>query len=207
VHEHKRSAVNQRAVGIDTDSFASALRSVLREDPDVLLVGEMRDLESIRATLTVAETGHLVFGTLHTNDTAQALDRIVDVFPGEQQPQIRLQLANTLVGILSQQLVPRPEGGRVAAFEVLVGTPAVRNLVKEGKTRQLRNAIATGQKEGMQTLEAALSALVAAGVVSYEEAVARSVHPDEVRVPPPAPLTGVLGGAAEPAGRRGWSRR
>ncbi|MGH9188946.1 MAG: type IV pilus twitching motility protein PilT [Acidimicrobiales bacterium] len=180
LHSHKRSAVNQREVGIDTNSFADALRSVLREDPDVLLIGEMRDLESIRAALTVAETGHLVFATLHTNDSAQALDRIVDVFPAEQQPQIRLQLANTLAGILNQQLVTKVGGGRCAAFEVLVGNNPIRNLVREGKTLQIRNVVMTGYKEGMQTIEAALSDLVGRGIISYEEAVSHSSHPKEI---------------------------
>lgn len=181
VHTHKRSAVNQREVGEDTDSFPRALRSALREDPDVLLVGEMRDLESIQIALTIAETGHLVFATLHTNDTGQAVDRIVDVFPGERQDQIRIQLANSLSGIIHQRLIPRLHGGRVAAFEVLVATTPVRNLVREGKSRQLRNSVMTGQKEGMQTLEASLTALVRQGVISHEDAVARSLHPHDVR--------------------------
>ena len=181
VHKHKRSAVNQREVGEDTESFPRALRAALREDPDVLLVGEMRDLESIQIALTIAETGHLVFATLHTNDTAQAIDRIVDVFPGDRQDQIRVQLANSLSGIIHQRLLPRIGGGRVAAFEVLVATSAVRNLVREGKTRQLRNSVSVGQKEGMVTLEASLSALVRAGTVAYDDAVARSLHPHDVR--------------------------
>lgn len=185
LHIHKRSAVNQREVGSDTDSFADALRAALREDPDVVLVGEMRDPESIQAALTIAETGHLVLASLHTNDSAQSLDRIVDVFPSIQQPQIRLQLAHTLVGILNQQLIPRVGGGRVAAFEVLVGTSAICNLIREGKTRQIRNLVATGQRCGMHTLEAALSELVATGVVAYEEAVLWTIHPDEVRRPLP----------------------
>ena len=181
VHDHKVAAVNQREVGTDTFSFADALRSVLREDPDVLLVGEMRDPESISAALTIAETGHLVFASLHANDTAQALDRVVDVFTGDQQPQIRLQLANTLAGILYQQLIPRIGGGRIAAFEILVATAAVRNLIREGKTRQIRNVVATGQRDGMNTLEAALCDLVDLGVVSYEDALARSLFPKEVK--------------------------
>ncbi|WP_424216200.1 type IV pilus twitching motility protein PilT (plasmid) [Streptomyces sp. BI20] len=185
LHRHKRSAVNQREVGTDTDSFPSALRAALREDPDVLLLGEMRDPESISAALTIAETGHLVFATLHTNDTAQTLDRIVDVFPAEQQPQVRLQLAHTLAGVLNQTLVPRIGGGRVAAFEVLVGTSAIRNLIREGKTRQIRNLIATGHREGMQTLETGLNALVTAGVIAYEEAVRHTAHPDDIRRPHP----------------------
>ena len=183
VHRHKTAAVNQRQVGEDTDSFATALRSALREDPDVLLIGEMRDLETIQTALTVAETGHLVFATLHTNDTAQALDRIVDVFPAERQTQIRVQLANSLTAIVYQRLLPRVGGGRVAAYEVLVATSAVRNLVREGKTRQIRNLVATGQRDGMQTLEASLSGLVAAGSVRYEDAVAAATFPNEVAPP------------------------
>jgi twitching motility protein PilT len=183
VHEHKRSAVNQREVGEDTDTFADALRSCLREDPDVILVGEMRDLESIRFALTLAETGHVVFGTLHTNDTAQAVDRLIDVFPGDQQPQIRVQLASSLTGVIYQRLIPKIGGGMVAAYEVLTGTTPVRNLVKEGKANQLRNQIVTGSREGMQTLEMSLTELVAAGVVSYDEAVARSLFPRDVKRP------------------------
>ena len=183
VHDHGLSAVDQREVGDDTLSFNDALRSALREDPDVLLVGEMRDLESIRFALTIAETGHLVFATLHTNDVAQALDRIVDVFPGEQQTQIRVQLANTLSGICYQRLLPRIDGGLVAAFEVMVATPAVRNLIREGKTNQLRNILLTGQHDGMQTLEMSLSSLVHDRVVSSEEAAAVSLYPKEIGKP------------------------
>jgi twitching motility protein PilT len=180
VHRHRRSAVNQREIGEDATSFAEALRAALREDPDVLLVGEMRDLETIQITLTVAETGHLVFATLHTNDTSQALDRIVDVFPSERQGQIRLQLANSLSAIVHQRLVPRVGGGRVAAFEVLLATAPVRNLIREGKTAQIRNTITTSQKGGMQTLEMSLSSLVADGAVRHEDAVAVSLHPREI---------------------------
>ncbi|MCX5384162.1 type IV pilus twitching motility protein PilT [Streptomyces sp. NBC_00083] len=183
LHRHKRAAVNQREVGTDTDSFPAALRSALREDPDVLLLGEMRDPESISAALTIAETGHLVFATLHTNDTSQTLDRIVDVFPAEQQPQVRLQLAHTLVGILNQTLIPRTGGGRVAAFEVLTGTSAIRNLIREGKTRQIRNMISTGHREGMQTLEASINAHLAAGTIAYEEAVLHTAHPEDIQRP------------------------
>ena len=183
VHDHGLSAVDQREVGDDTLSFHDALRSALREDPDVLLVGEMRDLESIRFALTIAETGHLVFATLHTNDVAQALDRIVDVFPGEQQTQIRVQLANTLSGICYQRLLPRIDGGLVAAFEVMVATPAVRNLIREGKTNQLRNVLLTGQADGMQTLEMSLSSLVRDKIVSYEEAVSVSLYTKEIAKP------------------------
>ncbi|HJR26524.1 MAG TPA: type IV pilus twitching motility protein PilT, partial [Acidimicrobiales bacterium] len=194
LHSHKRAAVNQREVGVDTESFERALRSVLREDPDVVLVGEMRDLESIQIALTIAETGHLVFATLHTNDTAQALDRMIDVFPPHQQDQIRVQLANSLSGILYQRLIPRARGGLVAAFEVLLASPAVRNLVREGKTHQLRNVIATSQGEGMQTMEGALNELVAHDVISYETAMAYSLYPKELVKPAPvAPLPGQPG--------------
>lgn len=180
VHQHKVAAVNQREVGTDTASFAIALRAALREDPDVLLVGEMRDLETIQTALTIAETGHLVFATLHTNDTAQALDRIVDVFPGDQQSQIRVQLANALTGIVYQRLLPRTGGGRVAAYEVLLATSAVRNLIREGKTRQIRNVLSTASREGMQTLEQSLTGLVADGVVDHEVALGASIYPNEV---------------------------
>ena len=156
VHEHKMSAVNQRELGQDTLSFGRALRSVLREDPDVLLVGEMRDVETIAATLTIAETGHLVFATVHTNDAAQTLDRIVDVFPAEQQAQIRVQLAGSLQAIISQRLLPMVGGGRVAAFEILIATYAVKNIVRDGRTGQLRNQIATSARDGMRTLETSL---------------------------------------------------
>ena len=180
VHEHKRSLVSQREVGSDTASFPDALRAALREDPDVLLVGEMRDLESIRFALTIAETGHLVLATLHTNDTAQSLSRMIDVFPGDQQAQIRVQLAAALTAVVYQRLVPRVGGGMVAAYEVLVANSAARNLVKEGKTHQLRNVLVTGQREGMVTLEQSLSALVQAGVVRHEDAVPRSLYPKEI---------------------------
>ena len=198
VYDHKMAAVNQREVGDDTESFPKALRSALREDPDVLLVGEMRDLESIAFALTIAETGHLVFATLHTNDTAQALDRIIDVFPSDRQAQIRVQLANALTGIVYQRLLPRIGGGLVAAYEELVANSAIRNLVKEGKTNQLRNVVSTHQSEGMQTLEKALSEHVAAGTVDIETARLVSLYPKEVEAPKPV--------AAEPQGgkrRRG----
>lgn len=184
VHDHKRAAVNQREVGTDTESFHDALRSVLREDPDVLLVGEMRDLESIKFALTIAETGHLVFATLHTNDTAQSLGRMIDVFPAEQQAQIRVQLAAALSCVVYQRLLPRIGGGMVAAHEVLVATPAIRNLIKEGKTHQLRNSLVTGAQDGMVTLEQSLSALVQDGVVSEEDALARSIYPKDIESRP-----------------------
>jgi twitching motility protein PilT len=181
VHRHHRSMVVQREVGSDTHDFAGALRSALREDPDVVQVGEMRDLETIAATLTMAETGHLVFGTLHTNDTAQAIDRIVDVCPPSQQRQVQIQLSQTLAAVIHQRLVPRADGtGRVAVFEVMLGTPAVRNLIKEGKSNQLRNVVATGSTFGMYTLETDLRRLVREGVISIETATAETVHPGEL---------------------------
>jgi twitching motility protein PilT len=183
VHGNYCSAVSQREVGTDTDSFQRALRSVLREDPDVVLVGEMRDLESIATTLTIAETGHLVFATLHTNDSAQALDRIVDIFPTDRREQIQVQLASTLEGVVYQRLVPRVDGGLVAAYEVLIANHAVRNLVREGKTRQLRNVVGTHQQEGMQTLEMGLNALMAEGLIDYETALRVSLYPKEVETP------------------------
>lgn len=184
VHDHKMAAVNQREVGTDTATFSDALRSVLREDPDVLLVGEMRDLESIQFALTVAETGHLVFATLHTNDTAQSLGRMIDVFPAEQQAQIRVQLAAALSCVVYQRLVPRIGGGMTAAYEVLTATAAVRNLIKEGKTHQLRNSLVTGAQDGMQTLEQSLSHLVQTGVVTPEDAAARSLYPKDIDIRP-----------------------
>ncbi len=186
VHRSEVALVNQREVGDDVPTFEAGLRAALREDPDVVLVGEMRDLETIALTLTLAETGHLVFATLHTNDAAQTVDRVIDVFPEDQQEQIRTQLSMTLAAVIAQRLVPRIGGGRVAAYEVLMGTNAVANVIREGKVRQLRNMIATGQRDGMMLLEQSLSDLVAQGVVSADEARAHSVHPDEVQDPPPA---------------------
>jgi twitching motility protein PilT len=200
VHRHKRSAINQREVGGDTRSFERALRSVLREDPDVLLVGEMRDQESIQTTLTIAETGHLVFATMHTNDTSTALDRVVDVFPTDRQDQIRVQLAATLLGVIAQRLVPRVDVGMVAAFEVMFANPAVRNLVREGKTTQIRNAIISSQRDGAQTLEMDLTRLVAEGIVSHEEAAAHAIVPKDVK---PALTVAPLGAAADPLPRVG----
>jgi twitching motility protein PilT len=184
VHDHKRAVVNQREVGADTANFPDALRSVLREDPDVLLVGEMRDLESIRFALTVAETGHLVFATLHTNDTAQSIGRMIDVFPAEQQAQIRVQLAAALSCVVYQRLIPKIGGGMTAAYEVLTATPAVRNLVKEGKTHQLRNSLVTGAQDGMVTLEQSLSRLIQDGVVTEDDAVVRSLYPKDIDTRP-----------------------
>jgi twitching motility protein PilT len=184
MHDHKRAIVNQREVGLDTNSFGSALRAALRADPDVLLIGEMRDLESIQTALSIAETGHLVLASLHTNDTSQALARIVDVFPADQQAQVRTQLAAALTGIMYQRLIPRVGGGLVAAHEVLVANMAVRNLIKEGKTHQLRNAVVTGQREGMLTFEQSLSVLVATGTITHDDAVARSLYPRDLEPRP-----------------------
>ncbi len=184
VHDHKMAAVNQREVGTDTATFHDALRSVLREDPDVLLVGEMRDLESIQFALTVAETGHLVFATLHTNATAQSLGRMIDVFPAEQQAQIRVQLAAALSCVVYQRLIPKIGGGMTAAYEVLTATPAVRNLIKEGKTHQLRNSLVTGAQDGMVTLEKSLSQMIQDGIITEEDAVARSLYPKDIDARP-----------------------
>lgn len=180
LHANKKSVIEQREIGVDATSFAAALRSALREDPDVVLIGELRDLESIQIGLTVAETGHLVFGTLHTNDAAQAIHRLVDVFPAAQQQQIRIQLAGTLIAVVHQELLPRIGGGRVAAFEVLLATPAVRNLIRDNKVGQLRNVMLTSSSNGMCTLEAALGWLVRAGYVTEADALARSMFPQEV---------------------------
>jgi twitching motility protein PilT len=179
-HRHRVAAIDQREVGVDTQSFARALRSALREDPDVILVGEMRDPETIQFALTLAETGHLVFATLHTNDASQSLDRISDVFPPERQTQIRVQLSASLAAVVSQRLLPRIGGGLVAAFELLVANDAVRNLIREGRTHQLRNVIRSGRAEGMITLESALNELVADGRVSYEDAVGQSMRPADI---------------------------
>ncbi len=180
LYEHKVAMVNQREVGTDVHSFADGLRSALREDPDVILLGEMRDLESIAITLTLAETGHLVFATLHTNDAPQALDRVVDVFPAERRDQIRIQLASCLQGVISQRLLSATNGGRVAAYEVLMANDGVRNMLREGKTRQLRNSMISGQREGMQTLEMDLGRLVATGAISLQEAASVSAYPKEI---------------------------
>jgi twitching motility protein PilT len=180
VHEHKMSAVTQREIGQDSPSFERALRSALREDPDVLLVGEMRDIDSIQIALTMAETGHLVFGTLHTNDAPQAVDRIIDVFPAARQEQTRVQLAASLTAIVAQRLVPKIGGGMVAAFEILIATNAVRNLIREGRSNQLQNVMMTNSREGMQTLESSLGTLVQEGIVSYQDAFKVAAHPKEL---------------------------
>jgi twitching motility protein PilT len=169
-HKSKKSVVVQREVHYDTYSFSAALRSALRQDPDVVLIGEMRDLETISAAITIAETGHLVFATLHTNSAAQSIDRMIDVFPPHQQPQIRSQLANILMGICSQRLVPAIGGGRVVAAEVLVANPAVRNIIREGKSHQLDAVIQTGADQGMQTMDRTLVGLVQNGTITYDNA-------------------------------------
>lgn len=183
MHLHKKSIVNQREIGSDSKSFATALRAALRQDPDVILVGEMRDLETIATALTAAETGHLVFATLHTGSAAQTIDRIIDVFPPHQQHQVRVQLAETLQGIISQQLLPRVDRpGRVAAVEVLIATPAVRNLIREGKTHQIYSSIQTGMKYGMQTMDMALKNLYQAGIIEREEVYLRGSDPANLNV-------------------------
>ncbi|MGB3024065.1 MAG: type IV pilus twitching motility protein PilT [Candidatus Saccharimonadales bacterium] len=169
-HRSKQSVVVQREVHYDTYSFSVALRSSLRQDPDVVLIGEMRDLETISAAITIAETGHLVFATLHTNSAAQSIDRMVDVFPPHQQPQIRAQLSNILMAICSQRLVPAIGGGRVVAAEILIANPAVRNIIREGKSHQLDAVIQTGADQGMQSMDKTLVQLVQAGTVTYDEA-------------------------------------
>lgn len=169
-HKSKRSVVVQREVHYDTYSFSAALRSSLRQDPDVVLIGEMRDLETISAAITIAETGHLVFATLHTNSASQSIDRMIDVFPPHQQPQIRSQLANILQAIVSQRLVPALGGGRIVAAEILVANSAVRNIIREGKSHQLDAVIQTGADQGMQSMDRTLVNLVQSGTVSYDEA-------------------------------------
>jgi twitching motility protein PilT len=181
LHKHKHCIVNQREVGHDTQSFAMALKHVLRQDPDVILVGEMRDLETIQTALTAAETGHLVFATLHTQDAPQTIDRIIDVFPPFQQQQVRVQLAVTLQGVLTQQLLPTPDGmGRVAAAEILVATPAVQNLIREAKVHQIYSTMQAGAKYGMQTMDQALTSMVKGGRITYETAVERCHNVDEL---------------------------
>lgn len=182
IHPHKKSMINQREVGHDTLTWSNALKATLREDPDVILVGEMRDQETIAGTLTAAETGHLVFSTLHTCDASQTIERVVDVFPPHHQQQIRVQLSSVLEGVVSQQLVPHAAGvGRVPSVEVLIATPAIRNLIREGKTHQIYNAIQTGSKLGMQTMEQSLFELVQSKMVTADEALAHTMHPDDFK--------------------------
>ncbi len=182
IHDHKRCVINQREVGEDTKSFSNALKHVLRQDPDVILVGEMRDLETISTALTAAETGHLVFGTLHTQDAPQSIDRVIDVFPAHQQQQIRVQLASALQAVVTQQLLPRSSGrGRAAACEVLIATPAVRNLIREGKTHQVYSTMQGGGKYGMQTMDQSLAHLVRTSVVSMDVALERCHNEEDLR--------------------------
>lgn len=178
-HKSKKSVIVQREVHYDTYSFSAALRSSLRQDPDVVLIGEMRDLETISAAITIAETGHLVFATLHTNSAAQSIDRMIDVFPPHQQPQVRSQLSNILMAICSQRLVPTIGGGRVAAAEVLVATSAVRNIIREGKNHQLDAVIQTGADKGMQSMDRTLVSLIRAGTVTYDDARSFAVDLEE----------------------------
>ncbi len=179
-HKSKRSLVVQREVHYDTYSFSSALRSALREDPDVVLIGEMRDLETIAAAVTIAETGHLVFATLHTNSASQSIDRMIDVFPPHQQPQVRAQIGNILMAVCSQRLIPALGGGRVPATEILVATPAVRNIIREGKNYQLEAVIQTGSEYGMQSMDKTLVDLVHKGIISYDDAHTYAVDSEEL---------------------------
>jgi twitching motility protein PilT len=182
LHQHKMALVNQREVGEDTKSFSEALKHVLRQDPDVILVGELRDLETIQTALTAAETGHLVFATLHTQDAPQSIDRMIDVFPAHQQQQVRTQLATTIQGIVTQQLLPRASGpGRVVACEILVATPAVRNLVREGKSHQIYNAMQAGAKFGMQSMDQTLADLVKGGLITRQLAEERCANVEDLR--------------------------
>src|SRR5438105_190341 len=199
VHPHKKCLVNQREIFADTHSFKNALKSILRQDPDVVLVGEMRDLETVGAALTIAETGHLTLATLHTNSCAQTMNRIIDVFPTDQQSQVRAQLSLVLEGVLSQQLIPKIGGGRVMALEIMVSTPAVRNLIREEKIHQIYSAMQSGQKFGMQTMNQALVELISRRLITREEAMNRSTNPEELA----QLLLQVEGGAAGAAAGAG----
>lgn len=179
-HKSQRSVIVQREVHYDTFSFSAALRSVLREDPDVVLIGEMRDLETIQAAITTAETGHLVFATLHTNSAAQSIDRMIDVFPAHQQPQVRAQLANILMAICAQRLVPAIGGGRVVAAEIMIANAAIRSLIRDGKTYQIDTSIQTGAEQGMQTMDRTLAKLVQTGVITYDSAREYAVDMNEL---------------------------
>jgi twitching motility protein PilT len=180
LHRHKSSLVNQREVGEDTHSFANALKHVLRQDPDIILVGEMRDLETISVALTAAETGHLVYATLHTQDAAQTIDRIIDVFPTNQQQQVRVQLAGSIQGVVCQTLCKTADGrGRVVATEVMVATPAIRNLIREGKTHQIYSAMQAGAQHGMHTLDQHLAELVKSRAITYEQGLEKAHHVED----------------------------
>lgn len=201
-HTHKKSIIMQREVGVDVPTFSEALRRVLRQDPDVILVGEMRDLETIEAAVTAAETGHLVFGTLHTTGAVRTIDRIVDAFPTNQQEQIRTQLAGNLKAVISQTLIPRKSGfGRVAAFEVMITTPAIQNLIRENKSYRITSAIQTGHKYGMNLLDEHLLALYRKGICKYEDLIAKAQMPDEFENQARAfGLEGVQGSPSGPGG-------
>lgn len=202
LHEHKQSLINQREVGQDTKSFLNALRGSLREDPDILLVGEMRDVETISLAITAAETGHLVFATLHTNNAAESVDRMIDVFPPGQQEQIRVQLSNNLVAIISQQLMRRANGeGRIPANEIMIASPAIRNLIREAKTHQITSMIQTSGNMGMTTMDQCLRDLYLKGWVALEDAMARCTNPEELRKMINTPVGGQAAGGA-PQGRR-----
>jgi twitching motility protein PilT len=180
LHEDKTALINQRELGTDTLSFNNALKFVLRQDPDVILIGEMRDLETIALAITAAETGHLVFGTLHTTDAVQTVDRIIDVFPTFQQQQVRMQLAVNLIGVISQTLVKRADGkGRVAAFETLVAIPSVRNLIREAKTHQMGSMIQTGARQGMMSLDQSLANLVKSRIITREDGLSKAQNVQE----------------------------
>lgn len=182
LHTHRKSIVNQREVGQDTLEFKNALRAALREDPDVILVGEMRDLDTMQIAITSAETGHLVMATLHTNSAAESVDRMIDVFPSAQQEQVRVQLSNNLVAIMSQQLLPRADGpGRVCALEIMVASPAIRNLIREAKAHQMTSIIQTSANMGMQTMDQCLRDLYLRGLITYEEALVRCQNEEELK--------------------------
>ncbi|MCL6433364.1 MAG: type IV pilus twitching motility protein PilT [Leptolyngbyaceae cyanobacterium HOT.MB2.61] len=204
VYEPIKSLIHQRQLGEDTKSFANALRAALREDPDIILVGEMRDLETISLAISAAETGHLVFATLHTSSAAQTVDRMIDVFPAERQTQVRVQLSNSLVAVFSQTLVPKKnpkpgEYGRVMAQEIMIVTPAISNLIREGKTAQIYSAIQTGGKLGMQTLEKVLADQYKAGLITFESAMSKTSRPDE--------LQRLIGGSPAGAAQSGMAAR
>ena len=206
VHESKKCLINQREVGSHTKDFATALRSALREDPDCLLVGELRDLETTSLAITAAETGHLVFGTLHTNSASKTIDRLIDVFPGDRQSQVRTMLSESLEGVIAQSLIPTADGkSRVAAYEILVGIPALRNLIREDKTAQILSIMQVGTQHGMQTLDQALKDLVTSGKITREEALKRTTNPKlfEGSVGGPAAAPGSSqAGARAPMGAR-----
>jgi twitching motility protein PilT len=190
VHQSKKCLVNQRELGPHTESFSNALRSALREDPDIILVGEMRDLETIQLALTAAETGHIVFGTLHTSSAPKTVDRIIDVFPPAQQAQIRSQFAESVEAVITQTLLKKKSGGRAAALEIMTGTTAVRNLIREGKIHQIPGTMQVSQKDGMQTMDMALTNLVNRGIVTKEEAQSKSMNPNLFGAAQPAAAVG-----------------